>query len=398
MAAGAFTTRAAAAASNDAAATRLAEEAIQEDYVGTRVKSAETKLRRALKLCEGERCSPQITARVYRDLGVVLIAGLKKGQDGREAFAHAVQNDPEIRLEEALSNPELQQAFVEVGGQPGFAAGTRKAPSKKRASKRERKKPTNDEQEVGEDEQEAEEDEEVGDEDGETVQLDEEPAEGPSSTGSVGAYAARANYFSFTIQQDFLLHGATKRACHSGTYTCFDDIGEHTGPVYEGAGNQVGGGLSTATTRLLLGYDRLFFGNVLAGVRLGLALGGGPAPTSTGDGFLPVHFELRGAYHLLDAPFTRNGFRPYVGLGLGVAEVNSKVEVEYFPTQQAAEAGEGIALDAWTKRGKTFFAPTFGSTYAFGDGSSVLLELRTVVLLGTAGFAPALGAAYVHAL
>ena len=48
---------------------------------------------------------------MQRDLGVVLIAGLNRLDDGKKAFAEALEADPDIGLEKALTTPEIEQIF-----------------------------------------------------------------------------------------------------------------------------------------------------------------------------------------------------------------------------------------------------------------------------------------------
>jgi hypothetical protein len=119
-----------AAAPKDAAATKMADEAINTDYLATNFAAAEKKLRDALTLCGTSACSPQVRARLHRDLGVVLIAGLHRPDDGKKAFADALQADPEIGLEKALTTPEIDKIFKSVksgGGAPARPASS--APS-----------------------------------------------------------------------------------------------------------------------------------------------------------------------------------------------------------------------------------------------------------------------------
>jgi hypothetical protein len=72
-------------------------------------------------------------------------------------------------------------------------------------------------------------------------------------------------------------------------------------PVYDSAGNKIGGGIGVATTRLLLGFDRLFGDRWLVGGRLGFAFGGGPAAPG-GSGFMPLHVEGRVAAYFGSSP------------------------------------------------------------------------------------------------
>lgn len=348
------------AAPQDAAAIRLADQAIQDDYLNTKFKRAETKLKKAIKLCGKDRCSSDVLARIYRDLGVVLIAGRKNGRRGRDAFARAVQTDPEIRLDPDLSTPEVEKAFVEVGGQ---GMSTEKEPE-------------------GEGEDSA-------------VTLEEDEAEGaPEADAPVGP---KKNYVSLSVQQDLLLHSRDTRACVSGRYTCFDESGEYGGPIYAGYGNEVTPGIGLATTRVLLGYERLVLSRLLVGARAGFAFGGGPSGTSEA-GFFPFHGELRVAYQLVREALAENGLRPYAGFAIGVAEVSAKVDIDYFESTEAFQGGEVETLAGWRRTGKPFVAPVFGAGFGFGSASSVLLELRGQLMFGESAFAPAVSVGYAHGI
>jgi hypothetical protein len=118
-----FWASAVAAAPKDAAATKLADDAINNDYLATNFAAAEKKLRDASALCGAAACSPQVRARVLRDLGVVLIAGLNRPDDGKKAFAEALQADPNVALEKALTTVEIDRIFKAVKAGGGAAAG-----------------------------------------------------------------------------------------------------------------------------------------------------------------------------------------------------------------------------------------------------------------------------------
>jgi hypothetical protein len=208
----------------------------------------------------------------------------------------------------------------------------------------------------------------------------------------------RSNWLSLGLQQYLLLHSATKPVCYGDAYTCYGvGGGEYTGPIYDQAGNEAAGGFGLATTRILAGFDRLFLGNILAGARIGIAFGGAPTGSS-GDKFLPLHLEARGAYFFGHQPFQRGGFRPFAALGFGVAEVDAHISVEYYTDAASAQAGNKGILDAWRKTGKTFVAPSFGSAFAFATASAITAELRLSLMLGESAFAPALAIGYAHGL
>jgi hypothetical protein len=105
-----------AAAPKSPAATKLANEAVFKDYLALRFVEAHNKLQRAVKICGKDECSPRVTARLHRDLGVVLVAGFNDAAGGREEFALALKIDPTIGLDKDLSTPEIEQAFRAAGG------------------------------------------------------------------------------------------------------------------------------------------------------------------------------------------------------------------------------------------------------------------------------------------
>lgn len=108
------------AAANDAEAEALREQAIFDDYLNLRFGEAETKLNRAVQMCDSG-CSNAVKARLYRDLGVVYIAGLKQRDAGIGMFVEAVVLDPSIQLDPDLSSEELQQALAEARELAGSA-------------------------------------------------------------------------------------------------------------------------------------------------------------------------------------------------------------------------------------------------------------------------------------
>ncbi len=346
--------RAQAAEPGDAAALAQAERAMNTDYLGGKSRQAIQRLQKAQKSCDQKSCSAVVRARLLRDLGVVYIAGLGKVKEGREALARAVQADPGLRLEPDLTTPEVSQAFREVGG--GQVASADEVPKTRRPEP-------------------------------ELVQLDEP------------APAAKSNWISLSLQQDFFVHQKTENVCRSGRYQCFSAGGTpYTGQILASPrGNQSSGGFGSATTRLLAGFDRLVLPNLLLGARLGIAFRG--APTSpNGDKFLPLHLEARVSYFFGSAPFENDGLKPFVQLGFGIAEVDARVAVDYYESEAGYAAQDKGVLDAWRKAGKSFFAPGVGAEYVVANAHAVFIEARLLVMLGASGIAPALAAGYSYGL
>jgi hypothetical protein len=103
------------AGTNDEKANELHEQAVFDDYLNLRFGEAEAKLNKAIKLCESG-CSNSVKATLYRDLGVVYIAGLKQRDAGIGMFVEALVLDPKIQLDPDLSSEELQAALEEARG------------------------------------------------------------------------------------------------------------------------------------------------------------------------------------------------------------------------------------------------------------------------------------------
>jgi len=210
--------------------------------------------------------------------------------------------------------------------------------------------------------------------------------------------ARRRHWLTATLGQDFLLHGAEEGACSpGGSYFCFGPDGLYTGQIYEPVGNDVKGGFSAATRRILLGYDMLLGQNLMLGGRLGYAFGGAP-PFEGGASFLPWHAEARGAYFFGSAPFERKGLRFYGALSAGVAQVDGRVFVEFFPTEENFLNGEIGRLEAWRKTGNAFVAAGAGAVFPVGESGGPLLELKLSRMLGAGGTVVALQLGYTMGL
>jgi len=100
------------AATQDAAAQELADQAIFTDYLQLDFKSGEKKLKKAIQLCEKGACSANVAAQVHRDLAVIYITGMKRSEDGRQLLVKALHLDPNIALDADLTTPELIRVFA----------------------------------------------------------------------------------------------------------------------------------------------------------------------------------------------------------------------------------------------------------------------------------------------
>jgi hypothetical protein len=228
----------------------------------------------------------------------------------------------------------------------------------------------------------------------EEVVLEEEPEKPKAPAPAPSRY--HKNWGTFAIQQDFLSYSSEGNVCPSTTatgefvpgaeqYSCRDAAGVYPGEVVNGAGNTVSGGIGVATTRILLGYERVFIDRLAVGGRIGWAFR--TAPSAEGDGkSLPLHIEARAAYYFGQAPFERRSIRPFASLGAGIGEVDGVVKVDVY----AAPGTPPMQLDAWRKTGTVFAALGGGAAYPIGD-FAINAELRAILLMGAPAFALGLG-------
>lgn len=202
------------------------------------------------------------------------------------------------------------------------------------------------------------------------------------------------NWVSLALQQDVLFLSSATNTCSGGTgYDCFSEAGEYYANIpYDKSGGALSGGPGVATTRILVGYDRVL-GSFTVGARLGFAFGGGPTAPG-GKGFFPLHAEARASYWFGRDPFGSSGPRPYITVGGGVAQVDSSVNVIVYENEQAYLADKRLQLDAWKKSGTGFLALGGGLLYAITPSTGPLAEVRVIQLLGASGTGMALQLGY----
>ena len=351
------------AAAKDKAASALQKEAMQTDYAETNFKKAEQKLKKAIAQCGKSNCSNELVGELHRDLATVYIAGLKQGGKGKAEMKQALLANPDLQLDEDFATPEVRKVFKAQGGHE--------------PKEEVEEEPVKEQQKT----KSADEDCESGSE----TCLEEEPekaAESPPGKGS-------NNWLSLHFEQDLLLFSAKDQVCGSNdtgnhsapNYSCFQNGGQFGDSANEniapGPGNHVSGGLGRATSRILIGFDRLLSSNLSLGLRLGYAFGGRPASDSK---FWPFHAELRANYWFGGAPFESSGLRPYVSLSGGLSEVDARVSVEYYEP-----GGAKRTLDAWRKTGKGFAGLALGMMIPFAGDNGIVPEIRARQMFGASG-------------
>jgi hypothetical protein len=168
--------------------------------------------------------------------------------------------------------------------------------------------------------------------------------------------------------------------------------------------------LYLATIRAVLSYDYAFK-RLMFGGRLGWAFLGAP------KSFTPVHVEARAMFSLRKDVFNK-GFRPYLGLAAGFAQVDASGTVtivdctdpESRATCRTATGAEVNAyllpdgtgnvravkrvLNAYRSGTKVFFGPTLHMMFALANDSAIIINLNAmfpdVVLQPTLGYEMAL--------
>jgi hypothetical protein len=246
----------------------------------------------------------------------------------------------------------------------------------------------------------------------------EEPEHGPSY---------KKNWIGLHFAQDIAIMGGTNvcsvDARTTQGYACYESGSSevpYNGDPYPGAGIATGG--VVATRRILLSFDHAFTSNITIGARVGFAFSGGPPAGKAGvndvggpsDGkkFLPFHAELRGQYWFGKAALAKKGFRPYVHVGGGLAQVDGKVKVTvsdctplpygsvpYNNCINGQNPGTALTkkdLDAWRKMGQGFITLGGGVVYAFKENVGAQLNLNLMYMLPTTGpvLQPSLGLVY----
>lgn len=574
------------AAGKDAAANKLANDAMNNDYLATNFADAEKKLKKAIDMCGASNCSAKTRGTLHRDLGVIYIAGLQRADQGKVEFAAAVKADPNAQLDKDLATPEVQSAWDEVKGGGGSAepdedntppppkkkkkkevdeggditvtpvpeqavntpvpiyveladdlrpakvevrykpfgatewktlgmrkvgdgygveipctevgtvtgdinyyvqavdtsgdiaatAGSRTAPLKvtikndlagdaphmpgkpapaqcadstcppnfpgckakaggghgdkgfgsacaadnecqeglacKSGECQPGEKSGDDgEDEVTEPELTGKSCESPGDcEEGQVCNADGK-CEIP---GSVGGGKFKKNWISITIQQDIMSMPSQPDVCDYNTqinsaFRCIKGSGDWyqgvplvqanaTSPdqkVFDG----VTGGFRPATTRVLIGYDRVFGRNITLGLKLGYAFrGGSPSPSGVKP-FLPIHAELRAAYWLGKSPFAKKGIHPFGFAMAGLAEVDASVSTKVIedalgdptladpdsidPNTKMITPNYSQNVDVWRKAGPGFVGIGVGAMYALTPKGGFVFDLKMMEMLPT---------------
>ncbi|MGH7294642.1 MAG: hypothetical protein ACRELB_06910, partial [Polyangiaceae bacterium] len=110
-------------------AQALQKKAIDEDFLNVDYPGAIKKLQAALARCDGDKCSSNIKASLFRDIGAMQILAGNDG-DGRKSFAQALSFDSSLQLDPAYKNPQLEGIWADVkkNGPPAAPTGGTEPP------------------------------------------------------------------------------------------------------------------------------------------------------------------------------------------------------------------------------------------------------------------------------
>ena len=208
--------------------------------------------------------------------------------------------------------------------------------------------------------------------------------------------AYKKNCFGLSVAQDLAFVGGRDpctQANQANNYTACYASGSSTEPFLNEPypGVKVSTGLVRATTRLLLTYDRAFTANVTAGIRAGFAFGGGPpngkSAASEGTKFNPFHLEARGKYWFGQRALAQK-VRPYMHIGVGIAEVDAKVKMTLYDCGSKPCAAnvnprtlDSLDVDAWKKLGLEFVTLGGGVVFAVHERFGLLVDLNVMYTL-----------------
>lgn len=228
---------------------------------------------------------------------------------------------------------------------------------------------------------------------------------GASRPATESAALVRA---SVALEQDFgMVYGSgicDKDSQLTQGFACFRSNGTqyHGTPLRDEGASP--GGAFPATTRLLIGIDRVFYDNVALGVRGGVVLaGGGPKPDGRdAPSFLPFHGEVRATYWFGSAPFSKPGLRVGAFIAGGIAEVDTAMRVlveedKSRPPPVAQLINPSLqTLDAYKKAGTGFIGGGGALAFSASRSSAFFLNLKLMQLFPSDGTALAPEIGYEH--
>lgn len=107
------------AAPKDKEAIKLHDQAMDEDYLSVEFDKAEEKLTKAIDLCGEKDCSKEVLGKLFIARATVLGVGKQNIDGAKEDLVKALAANPNAKLLEGLTTPELEAAYAEAKGSAG---------------------------------------------------------------------------------------------------------------------------------------------------------------------------------------------------------------------------------------------------------------------------------------
>lgn len=316
----------------DAQAEKVLDE-IEDDYLQTKFDVAEQKLKGALEACGQTMCAPKVKAKLFAALGCVLASGKKQLEDAKDAFVEGLQLDKTITPIADMTSSEVTFAFEKARKELKLDASPKvdKPPPKPDEDKPKPKPKLEPEC------------------DGEKPCIEGSCVDGRCEKPVAPTLPpAKMNWVSISFEPDVAVvsgdNVCTADSQANAHYVCLrQSNSRYAGVPVENNADNVNTGFAISTLRLVLGYDRVLADNLTLGARIGFAFNGA---TDGGASFLPIHAELRASISPGRNPFQGTGVRPYFFLSGGVAQIDSKVEVEVLEDGNACKAKDPQSISS----------------------------------------------------
>jgi hypothetical protein len=361
--------------SKNAEALRLDKKALTASVSGD-VPGAIKMLEQAVHLCEpANACTVKTKTDLHVDLGTLRGVGAHDYAAAKREFIIALALDPQAHLR-ALSTPELTTAFED--------ARTATAPTKT-PDKPTDPPPPDKPVSVGDlfpQEEPPPSNEPPPKKEPAPTKL-APPPPGPRSP------PRRLDWLSLRLMGDFA-YLTDANVCSPGApsnYYCTFQGARYTG--HPQPNSVVSKGFAYSTTRLVLGYERLLYAGLTAGVFAGYALR--LAPEANGrKAFFPLHLEGRATYTFGAAPYEDEGdrFNPFVFVSLGVAQVDTHVviRVNEIPCESQILPACKRDLDVFRTVGDGFATLGGGLRVRVVGNQALRAAVRATVMIGDGGF------------
>jgi hypothetical protein len=369
-----------AAAPKDAQAENAIAEALEVDFLETKFDRAEQRLRSSIDTCGDSGCTPSLKAKLYAALGSVLAGGKKQLEDAREAFVQALMLDKAVQLNPDIASTEVKFAFEQAQKQLKLD----KPPKPEKPVEKPPEKPVKPKAVQCIDDGEC--NSGLACVGGECIEKAADPT--PKAQEK-----SRKNWITLSFAPDVsVVSGAdvcTRENQDAMHFVCVRQDGtRYLGKPTIGNADNIRTGPALSTLRVLLTYERVVADNVGLGARIGFAFNGA---TDAGASFLPLHLEGRVAYSIGKKPYDGKGVRPFFFVSGGLAQVDTKVEVQVLEDAKACgkvvngkcsnNSGERAepqkqTLSAYKQAGQGFAGGGFGLAYMPVAGFSLNLGIR----------------------